>query len=148
MKRGAVFVAVQFVLFVLIAVAPRMRHSDWPTAVRAPGIALALAGLLLVIWAIRALGPAMTALPEPREHVPVATHGPYSAVRHPVYVGVLALGLGVSLARQTVVGLALSAVLAIVFDQKARYEERLLGRDPDYAAYRTATRYRFLPRLY
>src|SRR5205085_1836658 len=83
-------VAVQFALFALIAVAPRMRHSDWSPAVRVVGIALALGGLLLCVWAIRALGPAMTAMPEPRDRVPVATRGPYRAIRHPVYAGVLA----------------------------------------------------------
>ena len=49
---------------------------------------------------------------------------------------------------ETVAGLVLTAILAVVFDQKARYEERLLARDPDYAAYSGATRYRFVPRLY
>jgi protein-S-isoprenylcysteine O-methyltransferase Ste14 len=148
MRRGALFVAVQSVLFVLIAVAPRMRQSDWSLGVRLLGIALAVGGVLLVIWGIRSLGPAMTALPEPRAGAPIATGGPYRRIRHPVYTGVLALGLGVSLARQTVVGLVLTAALALLFDAKARYEERLLADDPVYAGYRATTPKRFLPGIY
>jgi protein-S-isoprenylcysteine O-methyltransferase Ste14 len=148
MRRGALFVAAQSVLFVLIAVAPRMRHSDWSLGVRVLGFGLALGGLLLVIWGIRSLGPAMTALPEPRAGAPIATAGPYRRIRHPVYTGVVALGFGVSLARQTAAGLLLTAALALLFDAKARYEERLLADDPVYAAYRATTPRRFLPRIY
>jgi protein-S-isoprenylcysteine O-methyltransferase Ste14 len=148
MRRGALFVAAQSVLFLLIALAPRMRHSDWSLGVRVTGIALALGGGALVVWGIRTLGPAMTALPEPRADAPIATRGPYRIVRHPVYTGVVALALGVSLARETAAGLLLTVVLALLFDRKARYEERLLAADPDYAAYRERTPRRFLPRIY
>jgi protein-S-isoprenylcysteine O-methyltransferase Ste14 len=148
MRPGSAFVAAQFVLFALIAVSPRLVHSDWPWVVRAPGLVLAGAGLALCVWAIRVLGPAMTAMPEPREDVPVATGGPYGLVRHPVYTGAIAVGAGYSLARCTWGGLALTALLAVLFDLKSRYEERLLARDPAYAAYRARTPRRFLPRLY
>jgi protein-S-isoprenylcysteine O-methyltransferase Ste14 len=148
MRRGTFFVVAQSVLFVAVAVAPRMRQSDWPDGLRIFGVALALAGAVLCVWGVRALGPAMTALPEPRPHVPVATRGPYRAVRHPVYAGVLLICLGVSLGRSTWLGVVLTAILAVLFDVKARYEERLLRRDPDYAAYAERTRSRFVPRVY
>jgi protein-S-isoprenylcysteine O-methyltransferase Ste14 len=148
MRRGTVFVVAQSALFVAIAVAPRMRHSDWPDPLRVAGVALAVAGAALCVWGVRALGPAMTAMPEPRAQAPVATRGPYRAVRHPVYSGVLLVCVGVSLARSTWLGLVLTAVLATLFDVKARYEERLLRRDPDYAAYAERTRSRFVPGVY
>jgi protein-S-isoprenylcysteine O-methyltransferase Ste14 len=148
MKRGSAFVALQFVLFALIAIAPRMQDSDWSLPVRVTGIVLALAGLGLCVWAIRALGPAMTAMPEPREQAPIATDGPYRLVRHPVYTGVLVLAVGYSVARSSWAGILLAAVLAVLFDLKARYEERLLASDPDYQRLRAATPRRFLPRLY
>src|SRR5205809_2929673 len=125
MQRGRLFVVAQFALFVAIAVAPRLRHSDWPDGILALGIALAVAGVGLCAWGIRALGPAMTTLPEPRPRVPVATGGPYRVVRHPVYVGAVVLFLGVSLARSSWLGIVLTGVLAVLFDVKARYEERL-----------------------
>jgi protein-S-isoprenylcysteine O-methyltransferase Ste14 len=148
MRRGTLFVVAQSVLFVAIAVAPRMRQSEWPDALRLVGVGLAVGGAALCVWAVRALGPAMTAMPEPRAHAPVATRGPYRSVRHPIYSGVLLLCLGVSLARSTWLGLVLTAVLATLFDVKARYEERLLRRDPDYVAYAERTRSRFVPRVY
>jgi protein-S-isoprenylcysteine O-methyltransferase Ste14 len=147
-RRGSAFVVAQFVLFALIAASPRIARADWSWAVRAPGVALALAGLALCVWAIRVLGPAMTAMPEPREAAPIAIRGPYRLVRHPVYTGALALGAGYSLARCAWAGLALTLLLALVFDTKARYEERLLALDGAYAAYRATTRRRFLPWIY
>jgi protein-S-isoprenylcysteine O-methyltransferase Ste14 len=43
---------------------------------------------------------------------------------------------------------ALSVALALLFDAKARYEERLLASHPGYAEYRAATPRRFLPGIY
>jgi protein-S-isoprenylcysteine O-methyltransferase Ste14 len=148
MRRGSLFVAAQSILFLLIAVAPHMRRSDWSRPVRVLGVALALGGVVLCVWGVRALGPAMTALPEPRADAPVATRGPYRWIRHPIYSGVVALGLGVSMARETAAGVVLTVVLAILFDRKARYEERLLAQDPAYADYRQRTRRRFVPYVY
>jgi protein-S-isoprenylcysteine O-methyltransferase Ste14 len=148
MRRGTAFVVAQFTLFVLIAVAPRMRHSDWPLWVRVLGVALAVTGAVLTAWAIRALGPAMTAMPEPRPAVPVATRGPYGIVRHPMYSSLVVLFAGVSLARSTWLGLVLTGVLALLFDFKARFEERRLRDDAAYAAYAAATPRRFVPGLY
>jgi protein-S-isoprenylcysteine O-methyltransferase Ste14 len=148
MRRGTTFVVAQFLLFAAIAVAPRMRHSDWPDGVRVLGVALALAAAVVCAWGIRALGPAMTTMPEPRPRVPVASGGPYRVVRHPVYSAAVVLFLGVSLARSTWLGIVLTAVLAALFDVKARYEERLLREDPAYGAYAAATRRRFLPGIY
>ena len=147
MRRGSLFVAAQSVLFVLIAVAPRMRRSDWPLDVRVPGIVLVAAGLLVCVWAVRTLGPAMTAMPEPRADAPsrpagrIASSGTRST---PACWG----SPSASRSRAETAAGSSYRHPRLLFDVKARYEERLLGRDPAYAAYRGTTRRRFLPGLY
>ena len=58
------------------------------------------------------------------------------------------IGLGWSLA-EAPLGLAPTALLATLFDLKARREEAwLIERFPTYAAYRAGTPRRFVPWLY
>src|SRR3954467_8482250 len=118
MRKGSAFVAAQSVLFVLIAVAPRMRRSDWPLDVRVPGMVLAGAGLLVCIWGVRTLGPAMTAMRAPRADAASATRGRSRFVRLLIYTGVLGIALGVWLARETGAGVALTLFLAVLLDSK------------------------------
>jgi len=92
-----------------------------------------------------ALGQSFTPLPRPRERATLRTTGIYARVRHPVYGGVLVAGVGLSLHRSPLVFVP-TAVLAVVFWLKSIREERWLSeRYADYAAYRGATRYRFIP---
>jgi protein-S-isoprenylcysteine O-methyltransferase Ste14 len=147
-RRGVAFVVAQLVLFGLIAVAPVAARSAWPLAVRGFGAVIGLAGLVLCVLAIRSLGAAMTPRPEPRPGAAVATSGPYRFVRHPIYTGVVALGIGYSVTRSSWLALVFAAALALLFDGKARYEERLLVSRPGYTTYATTTRRRFVPGLY
>jgi protein-S-isoprenylcysteine O-methyltransferase Ste14 len=74
--------------------------------------------------------------------------GIFGLVRHPVYGGVILIGLGWSLA-DAPLGLVPTALLAVLFDLKARREEAwLIERLPEYAAYRARTPRRFVPWLY
>lgn len=105
-------------------------------------VLLAFAGVSLVV------ARAATVFPRPRERSALAQRGVYRAVRHPVYGGVLLAAVGASLA-VTPLGLVPTALLAIVFDLKARIEEAwLMERHAGYAAYRQRTRRRFVPGLY
>ena len=74
--------------------------------------------------------------------------GIFGLVRHPVYGGVILIGLGWSLA-DAPLGLVPTALLAVLFDLKAQREEAwLIERFPEYAAYRAGTPRRFVPWLY
>src|SRR6266568_4067770 len=74
--------------------------------------------------------------------------GIFGLVRHPVYGGVILIGLGWSLA-DAPLGLVPTALLAVLFDLKARREEAwLIERFPEYAAYRARAPRRFVPWLY
>lgn len=74
----------------------------WP----APGIALAVSGLLLAAWATHAFwkhGKGLPASPFPPERLVI--EGPYRFLDHPIYLGAVAVSLGVSLAAGSGAGL-------------------------------------------
>jgi protein-S-isoprenylcysteine O-methyltransferase Ste14 len=143
-------VVLQVLLFGAIA-GSRLTGIRWPRGDRALldviGIVLAISGVGLFAVARVALGKSFTPLPRPRARGEFRDGGPYRVVRHPIYVAVVLVALGWSIARSPI-GLIPTAVLAALFDLKARREEEwLVERYPDYAAYRGRTR-RFLPALY
>lgn len=124
----------------------------WPGSVESffgvLGLLIAVAGVLLVVLGVLALGSSFTPLPRPRARTRLRQGGILSLVRHPVYGGLILIGLGWSLA-DAPLGLAPTALLTVLFDLKARREEAwLIERFPEYAAYRTRTPQRFVPWLY
>jgi protein-S-isoprenylcysteine O-methyltransferase Ste14 len=132
--RGEGWVAAQLVLFGLIV-------ASWffGPGVSVLGLIPAGLGVVLGAWAVRAMGPSLTAMPVPKDDARLVQEGPYRYLRHPIYVaGTLFFG-GLSLVF-SVYGLVLTAVLALFWFAKARKEERhLLERFPEYADYRRRT---------
>jgi protein-S-isoprenylcysteine O-methyltransferase Ste14 len=152
-RRGGGWVALQSALIVLVGLSP-LTGVDWPDPVAGAlvvvGVVLIVAGLALLALAGTSLLTARSAtvFPRPREDAAVAERGAYRLVRHPVYGAVLLLALGASLTRSPL-GLIPTAVLAVVFDLKARVEEAwLVERLPGYAGYRERTPRRFVPGVY
>ncbi|HEX4525969.1 MAG TPA: isoprenylcysteine carboxylmethyltransferase family protein [Gaiellaceae bacterium] len=112
------------------------------------GLLIAGAGALLVVAGVLSLGSSFTPLPRPRARTRLRQGGIFRLVRHPVYGGSILLALGWSFA-DAPLGLAPTALLAVLFDLKARREEAWLSeRFPEYAAYRTRTPRRFVPWVY
>ena len=77
----------------------------------------------------------------------ICAAGPYRLVRHPIYMGYLLTHIGFlcvspSLWNVAVYVLAYSLMIPRIF-----VEERLLGRDPEYAAYCQRVRSRLIPGL-
>lgn len=147
--RGEGYVAVQVLLLagivVLPLLGPRLRT---PQGLRTLGSALVLAGGALAGWSASRLGPNLSPLPEPRGAGQLVQTGPYALVRHPIYGGLLPASLGWALAHGHRGALGLSSGLALLFDLKARDEERRLVRHfPEYPAYRRRVR-RFIPGVY
>jgi protein-S-isoprenylcysteine O-methyltransferase Ste14 len=152
-RRGGGWVLLQSALIVLIGLSA-LTGVYWPDAVTGilvvVGLALILAALALLALAGIALlrARSTTVFPRPRDSASVAETGVYRRVRHPVYGAVLLLAVGWSLA-ESPLGLIPTAVLALVFDLKARVEEAWLEeRLPAYARYRKTTPRRFVPGVY
>jgi protein-S-isoprenylcysteine O-methyltransferase Ste14 len=76
----------------------------------------------------------------------IAATGPYRLVRHPMYLGMSIHWLAVPLALGSIVALAASIFIILVFILRLLDEERILRRDlPGYADYCRQTRYRLVP---
>jgi protein-S-isoprenylcysteine O-methyltransferase Ste14 len=146
--RGEGWVALQFVLIALVALAGFV-GPRWPSASRTPllvvGVALGAVGIVMLVAGIRHLGNSLTPLPRPRADASLRQHGIYSVVRHPIYGGISLMSLGWSLARSPL-ALAACLPLAVFFELKSRREEAWLSeRYANYAAYRARVRWRLLP---
>ena len=144
-RRGQGWVWGQFVLAGIVvlvaAVGPRW---PWP-ATAWLGFALVVTGAALGVWSLRSLGDSLTPYPRPRSSATLVEHGPYRAVRHPIYSSILVSLLGVCLVGS---GWALVPLLVLVlwWLGKASVEERFLGqRYPGYADYCARVRYRLIP---
>ncbi len=107
------------------------------------------AGILAALVAGGRLGRSLTMLPKPRVDGELVETGLYRLVRHPIYGAGLLAFAGYSLATTSWPSLALTGVLALLWEGKSRREEAWLAeRYPGYEAYRRKTRRKFLPGIY
>ncbi|MEL6982284.1 MAG: isoprenylcysteine carboxylmethyltransferase family protein [Actinomycetota bacterium] len=145
-RTGWLFVAAQAVLLITLVALPG--GDAWPTPawLHVLGMMAVIGGVGLVVVAALRLGPALTPTPIPTTAGELTTGGLYQYVRHPIYSGVLASVLGVTIRSGSWLVLAVGAATVVFFHIKARWEEqRLTEHYPDYPAYAAVTP-RFLPR--
>lgn len=116
---------------------PMLNRLD-PVRLRRLGWLLAAGGVALAVWGARSLGPSLTPGTEPLPGAPLVTTGAYAHVRHPIYLGIVLLTAGYTLACSNwTLALVLGFAALGYFDAKARREERwLIARHPSYEAYR------------
>jgi protein-S-isoprenylcysteine O-methyltransferase Ste14 len=103
----------------------------------AAGLLLAPLGLCISIWSLWHLRNSFSILAEARSTV---VSGPYSYVRHPLYLGEILTMLGLCLLIGTGLALLFWAVISALQLARARIEEKKLSRAlSDYEAYRRKT---------
>jgi protein-S-isoprenylcysteine O-methyltransferase Ste14 len=126
-------------LFLLL---PRVHGTPALSLVSAGLISLGTLGAITVAWWLRG---AFAILPQARLLV---TSGPYTYVRHPLYLCEIVATIGLSLQfAQPLATLVLLTVVALQF-ARMRYEEAVLARAfPEYLTYSARTA-RFIPGLY
>jgi protein-S-isoprenylcysteine O-methyltransferase Ste14 len=79
----------------------------------------------------------------------VISTGPYALVRHPMYVGVLIMMLGVPLALGSAWGLVVLTLMMPVLVWRILDEEKVLKHDlPGYTEYTEKVRHRLVPHLW
>jgi 2-amino-4-hydroxy-6-hydroxymethyldihydropteridine diphosphokinase len=158
---GIYWVMAQLLLFVVFAIALIMDGSlpgtsadplnivgGGPDGWRIVGAVLLVGGGVGLVVAVRSLGRALTAMPEPLAGVTLIESGSYRYVRHPIYGAILLLSLGASLLFTSTAGNLMCVALAAFFWTKSSYEERRLRvAYPLYSGYRRRVTKRFIPFL-
>jgi protein-S-isoprenylcysteine O-methyltransferase Ste14 len=151
--RGVGWVLLQGILLVLVgaaglralAGADGLLGAAWsgPGRILTSAVAVGLMGAGAVqAWrGVRDLGSSLTPLPHPRDDARLVETGIYGSVRHPIYGGLILLGVGWALLAASPLALALALMLVPLFWLKSSVEERwLLERFPGYDDYRHRTR--------
>ncbi len=143
--QGWLFVAVQGVLLALLVLWAPTPNWSVPNWLKSASFALEAVGLLWLLVGAVNLGGSLTATPVPRHEGTLKTGGLYRLSRHPIYTGVLALAAASALRRGNWIVILVALALYVLFEFKARFEERLLAKAyPGYAEY-AARVPRFLP---
>ncbi len=144
---GRLLVGGQLLLLLVIVITPP--GHLWP---RPPWVALAagfavLASTVILLFSFWQLGSALTAHPLPKENAELRTSGIYSWVRHPIYTGLLLLGVGAVIWNASLPSLLALVALFSLLAFKARWEEKfLLAKHSQYSEY-LAKVPRFFPRV-
>jgi len=145
---GWSLVLVQVVLLLTLILLPG--RDDWTISetVRLVANIFFYGGLVIIAVAFFGLGTALTATPVPKDGSSLKTGGLYRLVRHPIYTGVLAVVIGMTLGSGSYITLAVGLTTIVFFNLKARWEElQLVDRfGPEYSDYMSRTP-RFVPRL-
>ena len=128
-------------LGVLAAVLPMA--APYPAEMPVIVLIIGLLGYGFVIWSLLVIGSSFGIAPADRGLV---TRGPYSFVRHPMYLGELVLraALVVSSPQPYLAGVLLAAMIVIQI-LRARREERVIA---GYTMYARQVRYRLIPGLW
>jgi len=127
-----------FVLYVPAAV----HVGDVPTTLLLTSSAIILTGSALSLISLRTLDRCFGVFPEARGLV---TAGPYTYIRHPLYLGEIVVGLGLVLATRWVPLVGLFVLLCVFQYWRAGLEERALTVVfPEYADYSRRT-WRIIP---
>ena len=105
------------------------------------GFVLFALGLLFALWARIHIGRNWGMPMTQRDEPVLVTSGPYRLVRHPIYSGILAAGVGTALALSWL-WLTVVALAGVYFLYSATVEERYLTEQfPDtYPAYKRSTK--------
>ena len=147
-----VFVALLLPLFFAQPVvagldAARFRWTSMPFGTVYIGLAFLMLGMALVTWAMLVNPYAETTvrIQTERQHQTV-TAGPYSIVRHPMYVGAIAMFPATALIFGSLWAFVIGLLMDTLLVWRTAMEDRTLRRElPGYEQFSSSTRYRLLP---
>jgi protein-S-isoprenylcysteine O-methyltransferase Ste14 len=121
-----------------------------PSSTILPGIVLFVIGMGLITWAMIANPFAeSTVRIQPENGHRVVTAGPYRAVRHPMYSGMILMHLAIGLILGSGWAVVVGGLLAALITWRTVKEDEFLHRElQGYAAYAARTRFRLVPGLW
>jgi protein-S-isoprenylcysteine O-methyltransferase Ste14 len=147
--KGNLLVLGQFVLLGLLIFVPAsgLETGGFSVALTTISLTALLAGFVILGFSLLALGKSLTAHPIPSKNGELVTDGLYRFVKHPIYSGLLLVGLALTITGGFYPHLLFFAALIVLLNYKARFEEELLTKTyAGYAEYSKKTG-RFVPRL-
>ncbi len=141
-----------YIGFILILVIPALDHrfswSNVPLFIVILGDLLVIAGLYLYFLVLKENTFASATI-EITTDQKVITTGPYSLVRHPMYLGALIMLFGTPLALGSWWGLIIVVLYVFALVTRIRDEEKFLSKNlPGYDEYRQKVQYRLIPLLW
>ncbi|EGP54931.1 S-isoprenylcysteine methyltransferase-like protein [Agrobacterium tumefaciens F2] len=115
-----------------------LSRCDLGLAIRIAGMAMVLAGGLIALYAQHYMGKSWRIGAAEGHLGAIVDTGPFSLSRNPVFVGQIALFVGLALVFTTVLQLAIAIALVIAVMLQVTIEERVLSKElgPSYDAYR------------
>lgn len=152
-RRSTVYLGLAYavsILFLLAAwVLSALEAGRLPVWVGWLGVLLALCGLAMRTWANRVLGRFYTRRLQVAQGQTIIQEGPYRVIRHPGYLGMILMWLGVAAATcNWIVIVIVLLVIGAAYYYRIENEEKMLAATlPGYAEYRTRT-WRLIPPLY
>jgi protein-S-isoprenylcysteine O-methyltransferase Ste14 len=121
-------------------------HSD---GIRIAGLALVAFGFFLMNWSVVALGKQFSVEVTLQKDHQLITSGPYQAVRHPRYLGILIFMIGMALVFASWIALSVCLPLLGVLISRIRDEEIMMREafPTEWEAYQKRTN-RLIPWIY
>jgi len=145
---------IPFLLFLIIIVSAldggRYQWSQVPLWLTIMGFLLFLIYFILNMWAAvtNTFLSATVRLQEDRDHF-VVEEGIYQFVRHPMYLGLCLLGIGLPVGLGSWYGLIPGGLFILTFIYRTNQEDRFLQENlPGYLEYTKKTRYRLFPGIW
>ena len=146
---------IQALIFFLFVLALAIPSIDYRESKSAPslitiffGNTIVFVGLLIRFWVFRENSFASATIRVEQDQT-VVSSGPYSSVRHPMYLSVLIVLLGTPIALGSSWGLVVLPLLTIVIAWRILDEERfLLNALKGYENYTKSVRYRLIPYIW
>jgi protein-S-isoprenylcysteine O-methyltransferase Ste14 len=119
-------------------------HVDW---IQIAGIALAVLGIVLTVWAQLDMGDSWRVGVDASETTELVRTGVFGRVRNPIYTAMLTFDLGIALATPNFVAIAglVLAVAALELQVRRVEEPYLLGKHGEAYRRYTASVGRFIP---
>ena len=134
LEKGKKLVFLQFALIIVLALFPDSVKEDPRLSI--VGTVMLAIGLALLFAGFMGLGKSLTANPVPNQDGVLVTKGIYSIVRHPIYLGLLGITLGLVVSSGVWAQIIVWIALAVLLVYKMRWEEVLLtAKYKGYAEY-------------